>query len=164
LFGTVFLAGSGILALLSGLLITYAFRYVLKHLRGHLHDFQSIDQFTEIQSVYKRLYRNYYVCGLAAGIVGIALLLFAVSNSLDHSAFYILNLIRVILPIFGAVLTIIASNKSRNERNDLDIDQDIHSRMSLISTRLSVTSFKKLFSIQKSPRKTIVAVLNPLDN
>jgi hypothetical protein len=103
-FIKAYLACTGVLAIASGLLITYAFRFVLKHLQEHIDSFEQSSQV--IQTVYSRLRRNYYLCASATALVGIILITFGTSNYLKDRAYYAFIFIRIILPLFEALLTL----------------------------------------------------------
>mmetsp|Transcript_13287 Transcript_13287/g.12875 ORF Transcript_13287/g.12875 Transcript_13287/m.12875 type:complete len:357 (+) Transcript_13287:253-1323(+) len=100
-FIKVFIIGSGFLALTSGLMITYAFRFVLKYLEDHILNFDQTAN--EIQTVYARLKRDYYVSGTVSVIVGIACVSFGSSNYLWTRSHHLFTCVKLILPLVAFV-------------------------------------------------------------
>lgn len=113
-FIKVYLASTGVLVTASGLLITYAFRFVLKYLQEHIDNFEQSSQ--EIKTVYSRLRRNYYICATATALVGLILITFGTSNYLMDRAYYAFIFIRIILPLFEALLTLRAYTPDTGRR------------------------------------------------
>jgi hypothetical protein len=104
-FIKVYIVGGGLLALLFGSLITYAFRFVLIYLDDHISNFDQVSY--EIQSIYKRLKHAYYICGSISAIVGIACVSFGASSYLWNRSNYLFIFMRKVLPICATVLVII---------------------------------------------------------
>jgi hypothetical protein len=67
LFIRTYIGGNGLLAVLSGILITFAFRFVLTHLQEHADKFDQSSH--EIEAVCTVLRRNYYVCASTTGTI-----------------------------------------------------------------------------------------------
>lgn len=157
-FIKVFITGSGTLALISGLLITYAFRFVLIYLEEHTRNFDQTSD--EIQIVYRRLRRNYYVCGLVSAAVGILFVSFGMSNYLWSRAYFMFQSIRIILPIFGTILTITASHNDIGNQDSVEAlavyNQIVNTRTFIAGLRISRSSF---FTIRSSECKKIIPVV-----
>lgn len=119
-FHEVFIIVSGLLALLFGFLITYAFRYVLKHLEGHVTDFAQSS--IEIRSVFRRLKRAYYLCGGMSAIIFLSCVSYASTDHLWNEANYLFRSLRIVLPPLGIYL--IATTHSTNVQN-YDISDEI---------------------------------------
>jgi hypothetical protein len=101
IFIKVFIIGSGFLALTSGLLITYAFRFVLRYLEDHILNFDQTS--IEIQTTYARIKRNYYVFGTVSTVVGITCVSFGSSNYLWEKSYHLFTFVKLILPIVAFV-------------------------------------------------------------
>lgn len=103
-FTKVYIIGNGLIALLFGSLITYAFRFVLIYLEDHISNFDQASY--EIQSIYKRLKRAYYICGSISAIVGIACVSFGASSYLWNRSNYMFIFMRIVLPICASIIVI----------------------------------------------------------
>jgi hypothetical protein len=101
-FLSVYIIGNGLLALLFGFLITYAFRFVLKYLEDHISHFDQVSY--EIRSIYNRLKRAYYICAIISAIVGIILVAFGSSSYLWKRSNYVFIFMRIVIPICGTIL------------------------------------------------------------
>jgi hypothetical protein len=137
----IYIAGSGLLALIFGLLITYSFRYVLLYLEEHIGKFDQNQTSTEIQAVYIRLKRAYYVCGSMSLLIGIFGASFGSSSYLWDKSHYIFTVIRIILPPLCTLLMIAPSKKNSRDSIDTNIQngQVIASASNLISATKDVT-------------------------
>lgn len=156
-FIKIYVIGSGILALMYGLLITYAFRFVLKYLEEHIVNFEQSS--IEIQSVYKRLKRAYHVCGSISALVGTLCLSFGLSDYLWNRSHYVFTCIRIILPLCGTVLIIEPSRTIKRHTVTTGYGQGAENPVS-VSPRASyeitaVSSDFKTFSLQPESREII---------
>jgi hypothetical protein len=139
-FIRIYIAGSGVLAVVSGLMISYAFRFVLKHLQGHVNNFDQTSN--EIQAVYALLRRNYYVCAATTGTFGVICLATGTSSYLWDRSYYVFIFFRILIPILSYILTMKASLNLRTNRRSTLI---LHLRNISTPNGASIDAYDSIF-------------------
>jgi predicted PurR-regulated permease PerM len=160
-FTKVYIVGSGVLALTSGVIITYAFRYVLKHLEAHISNFDQTSP--ELQTAYKRIKRDYYVSGSISVIVGCICVAFGGFNYLWKQSHYVLTFVKLILPLsapipimenFKSKITQVHTYGAEEHQVDDTISPDLSSSITTVIGSLTLKAYTNSFFVIQAPSST----------